>query len=61
MDAFTVSAEKGTLVPSMAHGMSTSSRVQGAIYDVVTNYFNSSDMGAEEAADKLARAVKATL
>jgi glucose/mannose transport system substrate-binding protein len=35
--------------------------VQGAIYDVVTNYFNSSDMGAEEAADKLARAVKATL
>ncbi|GGO85728.1 sugar ABC transporter substrate-binding protein [Marinobacterium nitratireducens] len=61
MDAFTASAEKGSLVPSMAHGMATVSRVQGAIYDVVTNFFNSTDMSAEEAADKLARAVNASL
>ncbi|ANG62981.1 sugar ABC transporter substrate-binding protein [Marinobacterium aestuarii] len=61
MDDFTLSAEKGTLVPSMAHGMSTSSRVQGAIYDVVTNYFNASDITAEQAAEKLARAVNASL
>ncbi|NVK41349.1 MAG: carbohydrate ABC transporter substrate-binding protein [Oceanospirillaceae bacterium] len=61
MDAFTASAESGSLVPSMAHGMSTSSRVQGAIYDVVTNFFNTSDMSAEDAVDKLARAVNASL
>jgi glucose/mannose transport system substrate-binding protein len=53
MDEFIVSAEKGTLVPSMAHGMSTFSAVQGAIYDVVTEFFNS-DMSAQDAAKKLA-------
>jgi len=35
--------------------------VQGAIYDVVTNFFNTADMSADEAVDKLARAVNASL
>jgi glucose/mannose transport system substrate-binding protein len=41
--------------------MATTSRVQGAIFDVITNFYNSKDQSAAAAADKLARAVKASL
>jgi glucose/mannose transport system substrate-binding protein len=58
MDTFVSSAEEGTLVPSMAHGMSTFGSVQGAIYDVVTNFYNS-DISATDAAKKLASGVQA--
>ncbi|MBY4677218.1 ABC transporter substrate-binding protein [Marinobacterium arenosum] len=58
MDAFVASASSGTLVPSFAHGLATTSQVQGAIFDVVTNFFNS-DMSAQDAVAKLARSVKA--
>lgn len=61
METFRKTASSGKgLVPSMAHGMSTSSSVQGAIYDVVTQFFNS-DMSSDEAVNKLARAVKAAM
>ncbi|PPC75785.1 ABC transporter substrate-binding protein [Pokkaliibacter plantistimulans] len=59
MDDFTADAKSGTLVPSMAHGMSTTSYVKGAIYDVVTNYFNDANMTAQQAAERLVKAVKA--
>ncbi len=59
MAEFKASAESGDLVPSMAHGMSTTSYAQGAIYDVVTNFFNSDDADPKEAAAQLAKAVKA--
>jgi glucose/mannose transport system substrate-binding protein len=59
MSDFSSTAKSGNLVPSMAHGMAISSAKQGAIYDVVTNFFNDSKMTAEEAAQKLAKAVKA--
>jgi len=58
MDTFVSSAQDGGLVPSMAHGMSTFSSIQGAIYDVVTNFYNS-DMSAEEAVKKLVSGVQA--
>ncbi len=61
MDAFLASSSTGDLVPSMAHGMAVNSMVQGAIYDVVTNFFNNESMQATEAVDKLARAVKASM
>lgn len=61
MDAFLASSTTGDLVPSMAHGMAVNSMVQGAIYDVVTNFYNSESMTAEEAVDRLARAVKASM
>ncbi|PSJ47792.1 sugar ABC transporter substrate-binding protein [Zobellella endophytica] len=61
MDDFVRSAQSDTLVPSMAHGMATSSAIQGAIYDVATNFFNSADMSAEDAARQMARAVKAAI
>ncbi|EGU58185.1 ABC-type sugar transport system, periplasmic component [Vibrio nigripulchritudo ATCC 27043] len=61
MATFKTSAESGDLVPSMAHGLSTTSYVQGAIYDVVTNYFNDPSANAEETVKKLAKAVKAAI
>ena len=61
MATFKASAESGDLVPSMAHGLSTTSYAQGAIYDVVTNFFNEKDADPEEAATKLAKAVKAAI
>lgn len=59
MDEFVSSAKTGKLVPSMAHGMSTFSSIQGAIYDVVTKFYNSDDMTSKQAAKELAQAVKA--
>ena len=59
MDTFKATSAAGEgLVPSMAHGMSTTSAIQGAIYDVATDFFNS-DMSADEAVLKLSRAVRA--
>ncbi len=57
---FVQAAEAGTLVPSMAHSMSTFSSTQGAIYDVVTQFYNS-DMSAEDAAENLVSAVQSAM
>lgn len=61
MATFKVSAQSGDLVPSMAHGLSTTSYAQGAIYDVVTNFFNDDKADPKQAAQKLAKAVKAAI
>ncbi|MFQ3786787.1 ABC transporter substrate-binding protein [Halomonas sp. A29] len=61
MDDFQRTADEGGLVPSMAHGMAVRADVQGAIFDVVTNYFNSRDMAAEEAARRMVNAAQAAL
>ena len=61
MDAFLASSTTNSLLPSMAHGMAVNSMVQGAIFDVVTNFFNDDKMTSKEAVDKLARAVKASM
>ncbi|WP_375748258.1 ABC transporter substrate-binding protein [Vibrio sp. HN007] len=61
MDTFKSSAKSGDLVPSMAHGMSTTSYAQGAMYDVITNFFNDPKADPKEAAVKLAKAVKAAM
>ncbi|MGC9403896.1 ABC transporter substrate-binding protein [Vibrio genomosp. F10 str. 9ZC157] len=61
MATFKESATTGDLVPSMAHGLSTTSYAQGAIYDVVTNFFNDPKADPKEAAAKLAKAVKAAI
>jgi len=59
MSTFKATSASGKgLVPSMAHGMSTTSAVGGAISDVVTDFFNS-DMSADDAVSKLAKAVRA--
>ena len=61
MDTFKASAKSGDLVPSMAHGLSTTSYAQGAIFDVVTNFFNDDNADPKQAAQKLAKAVKAAI
>ena len=58
---FSMSAKSGTLVPSMAHGMSTFSSIQGAMSDAVTQFFNSDDISAKDAAANMAKAVKAAM
>lgn len=61
MDAFLASSSTGDLVPSMAHGMAVNSMVQGAVFDVVTNFYNNESMTPEEAVDRLARAIQASM
>ncbi|WP_136253889.1 ABC transporter substrate-binding protein [Onishia niordana] len=56
MEDFQATSENGGLVPSMAHGMAVRASVQGAIFDVVTNFFNDPDMTPEAAAERLANA-----
>ena len=58
---FSMSAKSGTLVPSMAHGMSTFSSIQGAMSDAVTQFFNSDSISAKDAAANMAKAVKAAM
>ncbi len=61
MDDFQAARDQGGLVPSMAHRMAMRSDVQGAFFDIITNYFNSSDMSAEQAAERLAQAASLAL
>ncbi|WNW13589.1 ABC transporter substrate-binding protein [Pseudomonas sp. DTU_2021_1001937_2_SI_NGA_ILE_001] len=56
---FLADAGNGGLQPSMAHNMATSLAVQGAIFDVVTNYINDPKADPAQAAKKLAAAIKA--
>ncbi|MBZ9568545.1 MULTISPECIES: ABC transporter substrate-binding protein [Modicisalibacter] len=58
-EAFDAAQAQGGLVPSLAHGMAVSASVQGAVFDVITNFFNDPDMPAEKAAERLASAVRA--
>ena len=49
--------KKHTALPSMAHGMAVNMSVQGAIEDIVTNFFNSND-SAKEGVKRLVKAVR---
>lgn len=57
---FVSSSKAKSLLPSMAHGMSTFSSTQGAIFDTVTEFYNSDSITAKQAAEKLAKAVAAS-
>jgi glucose/mannose transport system substrate-binding protein len=57
MKDFEATAKSGGLMPSMAHEMAVSPAVRGAMFDVITNFYNS-DMSAADAAQKLAAAVR---
>jgi glucose/mannose transport system substrate-binding protein len=54
MDA---SSKAGTLVPSLAHGMAVPSATQGAMFDVIAKFMNSS-MSSADAVAALAKAAK---
>ena len=57
MNDFKATSAAGSLLPSMAHEMAVDPAIRGAMFDVVTNFYNS-DMSPADAAQKLAAAVK---
>ncbi|MEZ9232917.1 ABC transporter substrate-binding protein [Vibrio amylolyticus] len=58
MKDFKDSSSSGNLVPSFAHAMAMTPDVSGAVYDVVTRFFNEDSMSAKQATTKLASAIK---
>lgn len=61
VSAYKQAHQYGNLLPSLSQSMATTTYVLGAISDVVTNFFQDESADPEQAADKLARAVKAAL
>ena len=59
MQDFKQAAAGEGLQPSLAHGMAASSYVQGAVFDVVTNFFNDPAADPKKAAQQLAAAIEA--
>lgn len=59
MQDFKQAAQGEGLQPSLAHGMAASSYVQGAVFDVVTNFFNDPSADPQQAAKQLAAAIQA--
>lgn len=55
---FLADSKTGGLQPSMAHNMATTLAVQGAFFDVVTNYINDPAADPAATAKQLATAVK---
>lgn len=55
---FVATAKNNGLVPSVAHGMAVSSAAEGAIKDVVSQFWNTDTMTAEQAMDRLLAAAK---
>lgn len=60
MDDFEAAAKAGTLHPSMAHEMAVDPAVRGALFDVITNFYNS-NMKAEQAAAEFVTAAAAAM
>ena len=55
---FVSTAKSGSLVPSIAHGMAVGAAAEGAIKDVVSQFWNSDKMTAKQAQAKIAAAAK---
>ena len=55
---FVATSKAGTLVPSIAHGMAVPPAAEGAIKDVVSQFWNDDKMTAAAAMDKLVAATK---
>ncbi|WP_370867364.1 ABC transporter substrate-binding protein [Atopomonas sediminilitoris] len=58
MATFKSANAEGKLVPSWSHGLATTSQVQGALYDVLTKFFNDKNADPVATADLMARAVR---
>jgi glucose/mannose transport system substrate-binding protein len=55
---FAADAKSGTLVPSIAHGMAVTAAAEGAMKDVVSQFWNSDKMTAKDAQTRLVAAAK---
>jgi len=56
---FVSTSKSGALLPSIAHGMAVPSAVEGAMKDVVSQFWNDDKMTAQAAMDRLVAAAKA--
>ncbi|MBD1550962.1 ABC transporter substrate-binding protein [Pseudomonas typographi] len=56
---FAEASKDGGAQPSMAHNMATNLPVQGAVFDVVTNFINDKNADPAKAAQQLGAAIKA--
>lgn len=61
VDALVEADVSGNLLPSLSQGMSTTSYVQGAIADIVSDFFHNKEADPDKAPERLARAIKAAL
>ncbi|WP_148862277.1 ABC transporter substrate-binding protein [Marinobacter fonticola] len=61
MESFKTTSDNGQLIPSLAHGMATTSAVQGQVFDVITNFFNTPDADPKTTAERFASAVQSAL
>jgi glucose/mannose transport system substrate-binding protein len=55
---FAASAKAGSLVPSIAHGMAVPSAIEGAIKDVVSQFWNDDKISVAQAMDRLLAAAR---
>ena len=55
---FVDTAKSSSLVPSLAHGMAVPAAAEGAMKDVVSQFWNSDKMTAKDAMDRLAAAAR---
>ncbi len=55
---FVDTAKSSTLVPSIAHGMAVQAATEGAIKDVISQFWNTDKMSAKDAQTKLVAAAK---
>jgi glucose/mannose transport system substrate-binding protein len=55
---FVESAKTGGLVPSIAHGMAVAPAAEGAIKDVVSQFWNDDKISVADAMKKIAQAAK---
>lgn len=55
---FQAADKAGRAEPSMAHSMANTSYIQGAIFDVVTNFFNDANADPKKATEQLVAAIK---
>ncbi|GGK06988.1 ABC transporter substrate-binding protein [Pseudomonas matsuisoli] len=56
---FQAADKAGRAEPSMAHSMANTSYIQGAIFDVVTNFFNDASADPKKATEQLVAAIQA--
>ncbi len=58
MDELNSAAYTGKLLPSMAHQMAIPDALQGAVIDVITNFYNNDKMSSSEAVKELVKSVQ---
>lgn len=61
IQALEATEQSDTLLPSISQGMATSSYVQDAITDIVSDFFQDKDADPQRAARHLAKAIKAAM